>query len=900
MLSRRLTNLAHRLRNLPPWWIGCLLAVAFLCVAIGFAERSASLEARIAEWEYVTPDSERIALCGERQSDGRPKPVDRRTFDGRSGGYNAEEAICWLTAIGPEGRSLYAWTQATLDVVFPFAYGLLFAILVARGLPRKDDESGDFCCVWLLFVPVATVGFDLVEGLLTILMATAGPDGVDSLPVGFASLVTMAKSALFLASVAVIAFLGRRFLGHMSAHLVLARVPALGLAVVCLLPMQAIARQATVVSVFNLETGLQLGLTSLMAVFAIVLLGHAFVIAWRLGSKRTGMQPLDLPLFAGEMTMRPLVMTSALATVLVLPFLWVLGTRAEPDVPRLALAIGALTAGAALAACLWIVQRLSERMKGKLLDLVLMRLGPGYWEDGKALPGHKLAAGFAVLLGIVYVAFYVPYSPAKTALPPAALPFVLLFITLVCQLLAGLAFFFDRWRVPVLLVLLAAALVVNSIFPKSHDFESRYLGAGDEAQAPATPNLGTGRTLTVIAADGGGIQAAAWSTQVLTSLQTELGDEFSDSVRLISSVSGGSVGAYFYLAGAAYDRANGPKPGSRDCVRRAASASSLSATAWGLVGPDFQRLLLPFAVAPTNDRGWALEHAWMNTAERMRRAIDSTKTKTGRPPTDCEPPFEDHRAQLASAEDALRLSTLRRLADDGTLPYLVFNSTFVETGGQAFFTTTDSTMLGCRVGEACWDSRNLDPRAATAARMSATFPYVTPIARPSLKDFGPGDPVIPQWSVADGGYFDNFGSFAAIRWLRHLRSELGRFDRVVLVQILTFPETHPSPPDGSEGLLHSTAGPLTTLLAVRTSSQLERTRVELEFLKESLTAPPEFDFVVLRPPYRPNQNAPLSWHLSRENIQVIRDQWREMCEADSGLDRLRAIFGASRSCGTPG
>lgn len=93
---------------------------------------------------------------------------------------------------------------------------------------------------------------------------------------------------------------------------------------------------------------------------------------------------------------------------------------------------------------------------------------------------------------------------------------------------------------------------------------------------------------------------------------------------------------------------------------------------------------------------------------------------------------------------------------------------------------------------------------------------------------------------------------------------------------------------------------------MRTSSQLDRVREEVKVLGQSFqwgdaetdaeTEAPEFEFVELRPPYRPHQSAPLSWHLSRQNIEVVRAQWREMCENNSGLDRLREIFGASRNC----
>ena len=51
----------------------------------------------------------------------------------------------------------------------------------------------------------------------------------------------------------------------------------------------------------------------------------------------------------------------------------------------------------------------------------------------------------------------------------------------------------------------------------------------------------------MVTAAGGGIQAAAWTAQVLTGLDEIYGKEFSDSIGVVSSVSGGSVGAMFFL-----------------------------------------------------------------------------------------------------------------------------------------------------------------------------------------------------------------------------------------------------------------------------------------------------------------------------------------------------------------
>ena len=55
--------------------------------------------------------------------------------------------------------------------------------------------------------------------------------------------------------------------------------------------------------------------------------------------------------------------------------------------------------------------------------------------------------------------------------------------------------------------------------------------------------------LVVVTAAGGGIQAAAWTAQVLAGLDRIYGPDFTRSVGLVSGVSGGSVGTMYYMAG---------------------------------------------------------------------------------------------------------------------------------------------------------------------------------------------------------------------------------------------------------------------------------------------------------------------------------------------------------------
>lgn len=78
--------------------------------------------------------------------------------------YSPDELYAFLGGIGENGRQLYAWTQITLDVIYPVVYCLLFAVLLVV-LYRWEKLR---CVVWL---PLLTGIFDLLENVTTAYLA---------------------------------------------------------------------------------------------------------------------------------------------------------------------------------------------------------------------------------------------------------------------------------------------------------------------------------------------------------------------------------------------------------------------------------------------------------------------------------------------------------------------------------------------------------------------------------------------------------------------------------------------------------------------------------------------------------------------------------------------------------
>lgn len=500
----------------------------------------------------------------------------------------------------------------------------------------------------------------------------------------------------------------------------------------------------------------------------------------------------------------------------------------------------------------------------------LCRALPGYF-DPKRLrlrPGHVLALAFLVITLGIYLLGYFILEPGDPAMP--ALASLLFVLILLGWALPALGFFVDRFRTPVLLLLLVAAAFSSQISDTDYYYPILRTVPQDRME-PAMAFAVAERShrqrdhpVVVVAASGGGITASLWTATVLTSLQAEAGPDFAPSIRFLSTVSGGSVGAMYFL-----DRFPGQRAPAAD-IQKAAGEPSLDSVAWGMAYPDIWRLFLAYVLPhKTEDRGWAMEQSW----KRHMRRGDAT------------------------------LADWRREVHAGRLPAFAFNSTVSETGEQFLFTSLD---LFCRPPEIrrpeCWqarsffraysqDGRDPDLAVTTAVRMSASFPWVTPIARAMGPD---SEPASPRLHLADGGYYDNFGVVTAVNWLQAIlpahREELRRRG-VLLVLIRAFPQKDTVDPkgEGAGGWFYTTVGPLSTIYNVRTASQAVRNDTDLSLLKQSLAG----SGVRLESiPFELEKESPLSWKLTDREREEIQAGWRTQ-RNQAQLQEFKRLFGHS-------
>ena len=508
-----------------------------------------------------------------------------------------------------------------------------------------------------------------------------------------------------------------------------------------------------------------------------------------------------------------------------------------------------------------------QRTIGPLLPLAWPFVNPP-----RLLAGH----GFAVLMLSVSILFYSAFAfgryfylhaieLGKIATPWLPLPTlgsILVLFGMLCWFHSALAFLLDRYRIPVL-VPLAGILVLTAQFPESdHYFEVRPLVDTTEftpVDALRPPPGAAPDSAIVVATSGGGIQAAAWTARVLTGLvaagdEAGLHDYFSQSIRAISSVSGGSVGTLYFVN--AYQDGKFDR-GSVQSVFDSAADSSLDEVSWGLVYPDMFRSVAPLLLSPRIDRGWALERTWLQHLQ----VPFATSPSLG--------------SWRADARNHLR-------------PSVIFNATLVETGERFIFPTVDiQRSPGRRSFHDVSGYESLDLSAVTAARLSATFTYVTPVSRALCCP-----PRQHRYHVADGGYYDNYGLGSISELLDQATRTGPPVHHILLIQILLDRPTDDPPSGGSRGWFFQSFAPLETLYKMRSAAQYSRDETEFALLQQTLAARcvqldrVTFPYEKPNDPHAKRPSPPLSWHLTPAQIGDIQAIWNAYQQDNQAISRV--------------
>lgn len=498
------------------------------------------------------------------------------------------------------------------------------------------------------------------------------------------------------------------------------------------------------------------------------------------------------------------------------------------------------------------------------------RLTAGLVSEGRLRSGHEVATIALLIQLIIYVVLGFALRPDR-ALPehqPATLYFAFFLIMLATWFFSGAAFFLDAVRLPVLSTLLILSILSGTIARTDHEFtvsatRPHYLDVSPinvVRQWAIARQKASNAPVIVVATAGGGIRAAAWTAQVLTGLEeasqtNQCSSTLSTSILAISSVSGGSVGNMFFIAG--YDSKTGDFGSGADTaksVRFNASRSALSSVGWGLLYPDAARTvpLLGMLIPQDIDRGWALENAWISGWRNP-------------------PNISDWRADVAA----------------GRRPAAIFNATAAENGDRFLIASTDLNAtvihdLGGKLEDRMTIQfsdkfRRYDVPVATAARLSATFPYVSPEARAS------DGPEEARVHIGDGGYYDNSGVLSSLEWLEEASAALHGHPVLVL---LIDAETGAPPAVKRWSWQMQLVSPINTLLNVRTASQELRSSIELGIGARLLHSQPGLEVATVSFLFGTPLPAPLSWHLTPDQHQNIVENWQASSESTKTVLRF--------------
>jgi hypothetical protein len=429
------------------------------------------------------------------------------------------------------------------------------------------------------------------------------------------------------------------------------------------------------------------------------------------------------------------------------------------------------------------------------------------------------------------------------------------------------AFCLDRYRVP-LLTLIVAWSVISSTFPDAdHRFPVVHAGgrgtwhAGPTiADAIRSADLHANRPpgadkdpLIVVAAGGGGAYQAAWVARVLTGLTDVWGSTFSRNVRMVSAVSAGAVGSMHFLN--QYSHLGSPESSNPTLVDRA-GAPATGDVWWGFTYFDVPRMLTPLRIA--RDRGWALEQAWL-------RAMD---VAAGVPPP--------------------TMTDWQRGVGGGWRPAIAFNAMAVESGERVVLATYSlpESAPAKTLGQI---TNNHDMAVVTAARLAAAFPYVTPFARSDGEHAA-------KLHIADGGFWDNHAVVSALEWLHAAASELDGRD-VILIKI--------PPPGGgvatgrNQSWVWQFPAPLMALESVRTNAQRARNDLDLQsyardFHARQMAKPAAERKTFLAVEFSSGGDESLSWHVSGDERCRIERRWDAYLTRRTEIARLAASLGQPR------
>lgn len=555
-----------------------------------------------------------------------------------------------------------------------------------------------------------------------------------------------------------------------------------------------------------------------------------------------------------------------------------------------------------------LIRRLDRNFEGS--DLVLFKSSTPIRDYAVLLDQAPRSILFGQSVLVAAIMLFIPTYPGLHLSQTSGLyAVVLLWLAAVAYLGTILFQFNDPFRFPVLLMLIVLVAVFSGFNdntairrspsdaspppislaaqrPDIGEYYQRWLVSRGAFRAPRTP-ADTVVPVVVVATAGGGIRAAAWTTECLLALNEAM-PRFNQHLFAISGVSGGGVGAATYVATLAGHRES-PTASSahlRGPLQHVITEDLISPTAASML---FRGGINNFIPLPINalDRNRWLEDAWENQMLSDEVALDSA-TKLNLPTSFLG--FWPTRADLPN-----------RPLD---LPVLLLNGAVPETGQKVIMTNlalgnpNDRTNPFYDVAD-LFASVGHDVPYKTATFLCARFPFVTSGGKAIGRLPNNSDTLSASsgYHVIDGGYAENTGILTAVQLIKALQRAQQRMRpiRQVAYYLVFLPNSEASDQKSPVGAFRFLSEPLKGFLKTWDRNSIALDQLIGRTLDRNALS---FDYTSLTL-NTSNHLYPLGWFISRGAVstmtrQVRADISQQLANRNTILSRLSQQLGPAR------
>lgn len=489
----------------------------------------------------------------------------------------------------------------------------------------------------------------------------------------------------------------------------------------------------------------------------------------------------------------------------------------------------------------------------------------------KTIEQHHLSAAFFFLLLILLVIGLSWVTPNRLFRIPAGATVFLIF-SLYLMVVGALYSRFKTWTVSLGLLLLVGVNYLSGLPPfykENYAYGLKYQGQRASYTPAAIDSLVYPQRLradrqasrdilrhwvdkqkedkpllVLLNVSGGGQRSALWTYRVLQALDSASGGQFFPRVHLIAGSSGGMLGAAYYRS-LAYQAGQGGAVDPQALQHRQAMGSDMlnAVTFYLAVNDLFFRLNKVSYAGRTYlmDRGYAFDER-LNEITRGR--------------------LDTHFNAFAEAErraDMPQLILAPTIVNDGRkllmspqgLSYLTHSKPWSGYGRPRIYDAVEYGRLFARQQP---DSL----RFLTALRMSASFPYITPLVNL---------PSEPRLKLIDAGVRDNEGLELSLRYLYHHRAWLQKRIRgVLVVQVKANRQDSIEMDAGGTSRLAELVQPISGVVRSFGNFQTYNKGLLMEWSETILDFPLYTERMVLP---LGQQDVSLSWHLTRAEKSTI-------------------------------